>query len=124
MNIEARCPFCGKVSTLFVKDEQYAAYQSGMEVQRAFSDIDKFGRELIISGMCYECQEKTFHVPMKAHESLWGKRLGSCPICDAGIYENIDKHKTIDGLYQCAECYTALRYDGNDEYLSEVEEDE
>ena len=55
MEVVKICPFCGESSTLYVKDEQMYKYEAGTSAQEAFDDIDSFGRELIISGVCFNC---------------------------------------------------------------------
>ena len=102
MVLAQNCPFCGKETTLEVNEESYTAYQNGLEIISAFPDVDVFGREFIITGMCYSCQEKTFHKPLPQHALAWGKLLGECDCCGANIYEKEDLGP--DGKYRCATC--------------------
>lgn len=59
MEVVKICPFCGESSTLYVKDEQTYKYEAGTSAQEAFDDIDSFGRELIISGVCLTVRRKS-----------------------------------------------------------------
>ena len=56
------CPLCGKVSFLDVEEDALNAYEAGALAQDAFPDMDLMTRELLISGMCEECQATFFEV--------------------------------------------------------------
>lgn len=60
MIIEVTCPFCSKKSTLDVDHNQYKKFVQGELVQRAFPKLKASQRELLITGMCQDCQDKTF----------------------------------------------------------------
>lgn len=60
MNLEARCPFCGKVSVVTVNEKDYEAWQSGALVQNAFPYLSANDREILVSGICEECWEGMF----------------------------------------------------------------
>lgn len=122
MEIKKMCPFCGHESTLYVKDSQYNNYMRGMNIARAFDDIDAFGRELIISGVCFDCQEKVFNTPLKFHEEEWGKLLGECACCGCSIYQNHNRSKKNDSQYECPSCHTQMYLDDDGELL-EVEDE-
>lgn len=122
MEVSKVCPFCGEISTLYVKDSQYNNYMRGMNIMQAFDDVDAFGRELIISGVCFNCQEKVFNKPLKFHEKEWGKFLGECVCCGCSIYENHNKSKRIDTQYECPSCHTQMCLDKGGE-LQEVEDE-
>ena len=55
---EARCPFCGKKSELAISAKGYNAWVGGALVQRAFPELTANERELLITGMCVDCQKK------------------------------------------------------------------
>lgn len=122
MQITKTCPFCGNVSNLFVKDEQWEKYERGTSAPQAFNDIDDFGRELIISGICFSCQEKTFNKPLKFHEEEWGELLGDCMNCGCSIYKNHNKCKKEPDKYECPSCMTKMRYINPSTVNSEEEE--
>lgn len=96
MLLTIKCPFCGNESSIQVDDKAYEAWQNGKNIQEAFPNLDVFARELLISSMCYSCQEKTFHRPLPWNEAAWGKLVRECDCCGAPVYE-IDK-----GV--CAQC--------------------
>ena len=58
--IEVRCPFCGHVSILGVNEEDYLAWGSGKLAQDYFPYLDDSEREILISGLCFKCQDDVF----------------------------------------------------------------
>ena len=54
------CPFCGNVSTLIVPTDGFIAWQDGSLVQNAFPALSADEREILISGICEDCQSKFF----------------------------------------------------------------
>ena len=55
------CPFCGKATTIQVVEEDYCAWRfDGVLIQDAMPYLPANVREMLISGMCDECQEKMF----------------------------------------------------------------
>lgn len=54
------CPFCGEKMALWVKEDELAAWERGVPVQKAFPDLSAEEREFIISGICENCWEKMF----------------------------------------------------------------
>ena len=58
--IEVRCPFCGHVSVLGVNKEDYLAWGSGELAQNCFPYLDASEREILISGLCFKCQDDIF----------------------------------------------------------------
>lgn len=101
------CPNCGKIWDHAITEKEYDRIYpkpgSGKEpekVQVVLSGYNAFERELYISGMCFDCQEKIFHRPQPNNVDKWGKRLGSCCCCGRPVYE-ID---VVNGEYLCDEC--------------------
>ena len=62
LNIETVCPFCGKVSNVVVDEFDYYDWQEGKLAQLAFPYLSPDERELLISGVCPDCWEKTFAI--------------------------------------------------------------
>ena len=61
MEIECRCPFCGVVRTVTVDAIDYLAWEVGDALaQNAFPYLSADEREMLISGICPSCWEKTF----------------------------------------------------------------
>ena len=58
--IEITCPFCGAVTYIGVNDEDLKKWQDGMLIQRAMPYFSPEQRELLITGMCYDCQAGFF----------------------------------------------------------------
>ena len=55
------CPFCGKDSAVEVDADGYFAWMyEGKLIQDAMPNIDASTREILISGICEECQKKIF----------------------------------------------------------------
>lgn len=54
------CPFCGHAHGVFVNELDYWDWQDGALAQDAFPYLSADDRELLISGICPTCWEKTF----------------------------------------------------------------
>ena len=54
------CPLCGKVSFVDVDEGAWHAYEAGALIQDAFPTMDPMTRELLLSGMCEDCQATFF----------------------------------------------------------------
>ena len=54
------CPFCGKVNHLIVNAELYGMWQSGALIQRVFPMVSATEREILMSGICEDCQDDVF----------------------------------------------------------------
>lgn len=55
LEILCECPFCGKVNSVMVVADDYAAYLEGMLIQDAFPYLSADERELIMTGICPAC---------------------------------------------------------------------
>ena len=60
VKVSVTCPFCGKENFLTLSAKDFNAWQEGELVQNAFPYLDANERELLVSGICSECWEKTF----------------------------------------------------------------
>lgn len=60
INLIVTCPFCGKESVVSVFEDDYYAWLRNGLVQDVFPYLSADERELLISGICPECWEKTF----------------------------------------------------------------
>lgn len=60
ITLKFKCPFCGENSFIDVPAEDFEKYFSGELVQNCFPYLDASERELIISGICFECQKDIF----------------------------------------------------------------
>lgn len=59
--IETTCPFCGQTHEVTVDEFDYTLWESGFEkAQDAFPYLSASDRELLISGICSDCWERTF----------------------------------------------------------------
>lgn len=55
------CPFCGKITAIEVTEEQMFAYFFTDElVQNIFPEMEASTREVLISGICKDCQKEIF----------------------------------------------------------------
>ena len=54
------CPFCGHGNEVEVNEMDYWDWQDGMLAQEAFPYLSPEEREMLISGICPTCWEKTF----------------------------------------------------------------
>ena len=61
MIIETTCPFCGKTHEVTVDAIDYLAWEVGdVLAQNAFPYLSADEREMLISGICPDCWERTF----------------------------------------------------------------
>lgn len=60
MIITNTCPFCGTESDVRVTMEGWSNYVNGALAQIAFPELSDIEREIIMSGICPECQEIIF----------------------------------------------------------------
>ena len=58
--VVTRCPFCGRGNEVEVNENDYWDWQDGELVQVAFPYLSANEREMLISGICPTCWEKTF----------------------------------------------------------------
>lgn len=58
--IVTTCPFCGHVNEIAVNEEDYWYWQDGVLAQDTFPYLSADEREMLISGICPKCWEKTF----------------------------------------------------------------
>lgn len=94
------CAICGKLKKIEVtiSDADSWAIERGQITLKDALRPGTFEREVFISGMCFDCQEKTFNRPAPGHEDAWGKRMGECPCCGCSLYK-----KDID-VDKCPSC--------------------
>ena len=98
------CPTCGKAHDvqMEVPDDKLERLEAGtLELKDALRP-GTFDREILISGMCYDCQEKVFHRPAPGHEAEWGDIMSECPICGTPLYKrDVEEDK-------CPSCHCIL----------------
>ena len=59
--IERICPFCGATSTLHVDSKNWIDYrEKKLYVQNAFPHLSAGEREIILTGICLQCQSHVF----------------------------------------------------------------
>lgn len=59
--VTCHCPLCGKVSFVTCDEDAYDRYvTTRTPIQEIFPDMDLHTRELLISGMCLDCQASFF----------------------------------------------------------------
>ena len=112
ITITKRC-MCSKVTAVSVPEDQWEKYLAGTTAQVTFPTLNKFEREVLISGMCFDCQSKLFHMPKPGED--WGPLVGECPNCDCPIYPIDIK----DGVCKCASCGMKYRADDTGVNFSE-----
>ena len=58
------CPFCHKATTIQVAEEDYLAWKyDGVLIQNAMPYLPANVREMLISGLCDDCQAEMFSIP-------------------------------------------------------------
>lgn len=60
LEILCECPFCGKVNSVMVAADDYAAYLEGMLIQDALPYLSADEREMIKTGICGGCWDNMF----------------------------------------------------------------
>lgn len=58
--VVVKCPFCGAETVINVPVEGIKKYKDGALIQNAFPNMTAEEREVLISGICFECQKKVF----------------------------------------------------------------
>lgn len=116
IQVDKECPFCGKENTMDVSIDDYTRWQSGLNTQHAFPEMNEFDREIIQSGICRTCQEQIFGRPTPENEDAWGEELGECPGCGIPIYS---KRSAVGNTLKCGHCYSEMIFDQDTLILSE-----
>lgn len=62
------CPFCGHVSEIWVDDEVLKRMEDGELIQSILPEVPASEREVLISGICINCQEEVFADPDEENE--------------------------------------------------------
>ena len=60
VTVVTRCPFCGHGNEVEVNEMDYLDWQDGVHAQDAFPYLSADEREMLISGICPTCWERTF----------------------------------------------------------------
>ena len=61
MTIETKCPFCGKINEVEMNETAFIEWQyNGKNIQDAAPEMSATEREMLISGICPECQKEIF----------------------------------------------------------------
>lgn len=111
------CAICGKKRNVEfdISDEDLVKVDAGMMDLKDVLKPGSFQREVLISGMCYDCQEKTFNRPAPGHEEEWGEPVKECPICGCPLYKkNVDEDR-------CPTCHCKISVEMHAEYDEEEE---
>lgn len=58
--IDKKCIFCNQEKTIKVKQQDYIDWTKGKLTQEAFPYLSPEDREILISGVCGPCFDKTF----------------------------------------------------------------
>ena len=86
IEIECTCPFCGQIHIVTVEEMDYRFWEAAdVPAQKAFPYLSADEREMLISGICPTCWEKTF-----------GQGLTSNPYCGIIITERRTKEPKED----------------------------
>lgn len=101
IEIEKRCPFCGKVTKETFETSQYIAFSHGEDVQVAMPNESASKREFLINGMCGHCRERIYNIPLPENKEKFGAKLGHCLCCDCCLWE---KDKNADNNIVCPSC--------------------
>lgn len=54
------CPICGQENEVLVRECDFYAWKNGKCAQDCFGYLSASDRELLISGLCYDCQVSIF----------------------------------------------------------------
>lgn len=62
VDITVKCPFCGDFSTVAdIPRKEWEAYENGELAQKSLVSLNAVDREILISGICKNCQETVFN---------------------------------------------------------------
>lgn len=64
LKLNINCAMCGKSSTVYVRKDQYEAWQEGTLVQIAMPQLSVDDRETLVSSLCRKCQDLIFNEPL------------------------------------------------------------
>lgn len=60
VTVVTRCPLCGRGNFIEVNEDDYDDWCDGASAQVAFSYLNKYEREMLISGTCPLCWDRMF----------------------------------------------------------------
>lgn len=63
VTILTKCPICGGLNEIAVNEDDYWDWQDGALVQETFTYLNADEREMLISGICPTCWNRTFDTP-------------------------------------------------------------
>ena len=87
--VTCQCPMCGAISHVTCDADAYYQYvTTRTPIQEIFPDMDLHTRELLISGMCLDCQATFFEADEDDSECD-----GDCEECEAWA-ECPDRHES------------------------------
>lgn len=89
--VTATCPMCGAETEIIVDKPRFDAWQAGELIQRVFPDYTRTQREILITGLCPDCQEKLREDEERMEE----------------MYDALDKVKKVIGSCKTKEQLTA-----------------
>lgn len=101
MKVEKTCFSCGQVTTIECNESEYLKWKNDTNIQHAMPSLSVMERETLISGLCFDCQEKLFNMPKPGNEAKFGARLGECDCCGMVVWE---KDINPDGTFICKSC--------------------
>ena len=70
IGINRVCPFCGCLTVLNVSKIGFDKWKNGELVQKAFPTMSATDREILISGICSECQIGVFGLDDEEEEDI------------------------------------------------------
>ena len=70
--VVTRCPFCGRANEVEVNEDDYFDWDDGKHAQDAFPYLSANEREMLISGICPTCWERTFGGDDTEDDADWG----------------------------------------------------
>lgn len=64
------CPKCSRPSYVDIPKDAYEKWQIGINIQNAWPEGSATEREILISGLCKECQEGVFDDDLQRETSI------------------------------------------------------
>lgn len=80
ITVHCKCPWCGKETNIECDKTAWEEYQDGALIQDAFPQLDVVTREMLISGMCPDCQAE-FYDAMDEDDDDDEYCDGECDVC-------------------------------------------
>ncbi len=85
ISVTKACRICNAVTTVQLTEEDYDIYKKCGSKALPKLKLNKFEKEFLITGMCFDCQSRLFNT-LKPDED-WGDVIKECYVCGTSLYK-------------------------------------